>query len=60
MCVVTCSYGPSNMEDSYGFGVSGSRVKAEPSTSAPRCPVCKKRYGTGRFSCNCGVKKKGA
>ena len=47
------------MDDAYGFGVSGSTVP----TRGPRegCPICKKRYGTSsKYSCTCGVKKKGA
>lgn len=56
------SFHSSNMEDSYGFGVSGSRMKTQSSSKGPRegCPICKKRYGLGKYSCSCGVKKKGA
>ncbi|KAL4229274.1 DnaJ (Hsp40) [Mactra antiquata] len=48
------------VDDSYGFGLSGTKIKTETRTSDGCCPVCRKKYGVhGRFLCNCGVRKTG-
>ncbi|XP_052805296.1 zinc finger C2HC domain-containing protein T03G11.3-like isoform X2 [Mya arenaria] len=49
----------SPMEDSYGFGLSGSRIKTSPrSNIGESCPICRKKFGlNSRFSCTCGVRK---
>ncbi|XP_052254418.1 uncharacterized protein LOC127860403 isoform X1 [Dreissena polymorpha] len=52
----------SNLDDSYGFGLSGSKIKTSSrSKVGESCPICKKNYGShGRFSCKCGIRKTGA
>lgn len=51
----------STLDDSYGFGLSGSRLKPETRAKGDNCPVCKKRYGLhGRLTCTCGVRKTGS
>jgi len=49
----------SSFENSYGFGLTGSKINTSPrSRVGDSCPICRKKYGLNtRFSCTCGARK---
>lgn len=51
----------SRLDDQYGFGLSGSRIKTETRSRGDTCQECKRKYGIrGQVLCNCGVRKSGS
>ncbi|XP_045209989.2 uncharacterized protein LOC123561578 isoform X1 [Mercenaria mercenaria] len=48
----------SRLDDQYGFGLTGSRMKTETRSSNNTCQSCKRKYGIrGQVICNCGSRK---